>query len=35
MLPPLSDDTMSQHNMSTIDAMIDSVTYDFKWDQEQ
>ena len=34
MLPPLSNDTMSQHNMSTIDAMIDSVVYDFKWDDE-
>jgi hypothetical protein len=34
MLPPMSNETMSQHNLSTVEAMLDSVMYDFKWDKE-
>lgn len=34
MLPPLSDETIGQHNVSTIESMLDSVMYDFKWDKE-
>ena len=35
MLPPMSEETIKQHNQSTIDAMFDSITYDFKWDLEE
>jgi hypothetical protein len=35
MLPPMSEETIKQHNQSTINAMIDSITYDFKWDSEE
>ena len=35
MLPPVSEETTKQHNQSTIDAMFDSITYDFKWDLEE
>ena len=34
MLPPMSNETISQHNLSTVEAMLDSVIYDFKWDKE-
>ena len=34
MLPPMSKETIEQHNQSTVDAMLDSITYDFKGDKE-
>ena len=34
ILPPLCEESIGQHNVSTIEAMLDSVMYDFKWDKE-
>jgi hypothetical protein len=34
MLPPLSEEFMRNHPLSTTDAVLDTVVQDFKWDRE-
>lgn len=34
MLPPLSNEFMKNNPLSTVDAVLDTVTQDFKWDKE-
>jgi len=34
MLPPMSEETMSSNPFHVTDSILESVTHDFKWDNE-